>query len=97
MVSLRCSGAYLLTDRAVHDSDGELVASLDGGSGSRPALWAPAGAFGDGQDWLIRQTYDGGLEARGLPGEEVEQLLPADTLGADGRDSILVSGDGQVA
>ncbi len=80
----------------MYDSDGQLVSSLNGASGSRPASWAPAGAFGDGQGWLTRQTYDGGLEARCLPGEDVEQLLPANTLGADGRESILVSGDGQL-
>lgn len=91
------SGAYLLTGHAVYDSDGELVASLDGPSGSRPAFWAPVGAFGDSGDWLVRQTEDGGLEARSLPGEEVEQLLPPNTLAADGRDSILVSGHGQLA
>ncbi|MFW6135714.1 MAG: peptidoglycan DD-metalloendopeptidase family protein [Chloroflexota bacterium] len=91
------SGDYLLTGRGVYGTDGEVMLSLERSDSPMPVFWAPRGAFADGRDWLVRQREDGSLEARAVPEAEVRELLPAGTLGSDGRDSVILSADGQLA
>ena len=89
------SGACLLTGRGVYGADGELAIDLMASEWPAPAFWAPAGLFSDERDWLIRQTDYGGLEA--VTEGELEPLPPMGPLATDGRDSVLLSTEGQIA
>ena len=89
------SGDHFLTGRGVYGTDGQLVVHLGASEWPAPAFWAPAGVFSDERDWLIRQTDYGGLEA--VSEGELKPLPPIGPLAADGRDTVLLSTEGQLA
>ncbi|NIV36662.1 MAG: hypothetical protein GWN58_46680, partial [Anaerolineae bacterium] len=99
-VSWSPSGEHLLTRRSEHEY---VVYSMDGTEhevfetiGSQP-FWAPPDAFFGATDWLAIPTASGALQALCFPQGESSYILPAGSLGADGRGVGLWSSEGRLA
>jgi Tol biopolymer transport system component len=91
------SGAYLLTDTGVYNKNGELAFPIDEPGACLRPFWAPPSAVTTQGEALICQTDRGGLVAYGFNGTESRELLPPGTLGAEGRDTVLLSTEGILA
>ena len=94
------SGEHLLTRQAeghftVYSFDGTAVKELTG----LPAepFWAPPDAFFGAVDWLAVPAADGALQAVPLPAGEARTVLPAGSLGANGRGRVLWAAGGRLA
>ncbi len=94
------SGQHLLTRQAegrftVYSFDGTALKELTG----LPAepFWAPPDAFFGAVDWLAVPEADGALQAVPLPAGEARTVLPAGSLGADGRGRVLWAAGGRLA
>lgn len=94
------SGEHLLTRQAegrftVYSLDGTTIKELKG----LPAepFWAPPDAFFGAVDWLAVPAADGALHAVPFPGGEARTVLPAGSLGPDGRGRVHWTAGGRLA
>lgn len=90
------SGDYLLMEIT---ENSYLVTSFDGTTLryfhelSQAPFWAPA-VLSPGQDWLAVPGIDGALVTVSFPGGEIHPVLPAGSLGEDGRAVVRWGQDG---
>lgn len=93
------SGEYLL----IAEGEGYSVYGYDGTAISSyedlpvPPFWASPDAFPGARDWLAVPTGEGALLAVSVPEGETHQILPAGSLGKDGRGIVRWSRDGWLA